>query len=274
MPILTAALLLLPATFAVAEDGISVTGTATVKGKPTEVEITGTITGEGEVANDASVKFRDGKKKATEAIDNLKNADLTMQTEGSDIHEVMDPAQQQRMMQGMGAGESPKVRVQISEKVKLRLKNVDKLDTDKLFETVLKLIDTSRDAGIAIGAAAPMNYYQMQMEMQNGGGGGGNLVQFKIPDTTDLQNEAYKQAIADARAKAQRVADLSGVKLGKVLSVHDNGVNSGQNNPNPYNPYNNGNSTNQVDKEASSGTLGDIPITVTLQVQFAIDKQP
>jgi uncharacterized protein YggE len=272
MPMLIAALLLVPAVGAnAADEGISVTGTATVKGKPTEVEITGTITGEGEIANDASVKFRDNKKKATDAIVNMKNADLAIDTEGSDIHEVVDPAQQQRMMQGMGAGETPKVRVQISEKVKLRLKNVDKVETQKLFEQVLKLIDTSRDAGITIGGGAPMNYYQMQMEMQNGGGGS-SLVQFKIPDTTDLQNEAYKQAIADARAKAQRIADLSGVKLGKVLSVHDEGVSPPQPQQQVY--YNGMMQTvNKEDpKEARSTTLADIPITVNLQVQFAIEK--
>jgi uncharacterized protein YggE len=268
---LTAAVLLLlsMAVTAQAEDGITVTGSATVKGKPSVVEISGTISGEGELANDASVKFHDTKKKATAAIENLKNPDLTMETEGSDIHEAMDPAQQQRIMQGMGNGETPKVRVNISETVKLRLKNVDKLETPKLFEQVLKLIDTSRDAGIVIGSAPPMNYYQMQMQMQNGGGN--NLVQFKIPDITDLENQAYKLAIADARTKAQRIADLSGVKLGKVLSVHDNGVTSGQQTQNPY--YNNGNNQqNSNEKEASSGTLGEIPVAVNLQVQFAIEK--
>jgi uncharacterized protein YggE len=268
MMMVATGLLLMPATLAsAAEEGIAVTGSATVKGKPTEVEITGTVTGEGELANDASVKFHDAKKKATAAIDNLKNADLSIESEGSDIHEVIDPAQQQRMMQGLGAGETPKVRVQISESVKLHLKNVDKMETAKLFETVLKLIDTSRDAGIAIGGAPPMNYYQMQLQMQNGGGNNNTLVLFKIPDTTELQNQAYKQAVADARAKAQRIADLSGVKLGKVLSVHDDGASSG-----PINQ--NGNNQNTIDKEASTGSLSDIPVTVTLQVQFAIEKQP
>ena len=268
MPLFVAVLLLSGSSLAQAEAGISVTGTATVKGKPTEVEISGTITGEGELANDASVKFRDGKKKATDAIANLKNEDLTMRTEGSDIHEIVDPAQQQRMMQGQGVGETPKVRVQISETVKLKLKNVDKMETPKLFETVLKLIDTSREAGVTVGGAAPMNYYQMQMQMQNGGGTS-NLVQFKIPDTTEMQNKAYKLAIEDARAKAQRVADLAGVKLGKVLNVTDSGVTSPQA---VQNGYNNGNNNSPVDKEATSGTLGEIPISVSVQVQFEIEK--
>ena len=80
LPLLAAATLMLLAGHAIAADeGISVTGVATVKAKPTEVEIDGTISGEGELANDASVKYHDSKKKATAAIDNLKNPDLTLE---------------------------------------------------------------------------------------------------------------------------------------------------------------------------------------------------
>ncbi len=255
------ALLLWAAVARAAEDGISVSGTATVKAKPTEIDIVGIVTGEGELANDASVKFHDTKKKALAALDNLKNSDLSVESEGSDIHDSVDPQQQMRMMQGQST-EPPKVRTQISERLTLKLKNADKLDPDKLMETVLKLVDTSRDAGLTIGPAPVTNVYQWQMQQQNGGGGGGeSLVQFKIPDTTELQTQACKEAIADARAKAQRIADLTGVKLGKVLSVHDYSATDSA-------PGGN----HAVDKEAVSSSIGDIPITVHVQVQFEIEK--
>jgi uncharacterized protein YggE len=259
------ALLLCAAVARAAEDGISVSGTATVKAKPTEIDIVGIVTGEGELANDASVKFHDTKKKALAALDNLKNPDLSVESEGSDIHDSVDPQQQMRMMQGQST-ESPKVRTQISERLTLKLKNADKLEPDKLLETVLKLVDTSRDAGLTIGPAPVTNVYQWQMQQQNGGGGGESLVQFKIPDTTELQTQACKEAIADARAKAQRIADLTGVKLGKVLSVHDYIATDTA-------PGGNANGGDHaVDKEAVSSSIGDIPITVHVQVQFEIEK--
>jgi uncharacterized protein YggE len=260
-------LLLNHAAFAT-DDGISVSGEATVKGHPTEVIIDGTISGEGELANDASVKYHDSKKKATAAIDNLKNADLSMKAMGSQVHEAVDPQQQQRIMQGMGGSEAVKVRVQISERLELTLKNADKMEPDKLLETVLKLIDTSRDAGIAIGPPPATNYYQMQIEAQNGGAS--SLVQFKIPDISDLQAQAYKQAIADARTKAQRIADLTGVKLGKVVSVHDDaGTTQTQQSWNPWLGMVGGDEKGS-EKEATSTTFGEIPITVHLKVQFEI----
>jgi uncharacterized protein YggE len=255
-----------------AEEGITVTGSGTVKARPSEVVLQGTVSGEGELANDASVKYRDSKKKAIAAIENLKNPDLTIDTNGSDVHEAVDPQQQQRMMQGMGGGETTKTRVQVSEHLKLTLKNADKLEPDKLMDTVLKLIDTSRDAGIQIGPPPATNYYEMQMQAQNGGGN--TLVMFKIPDTTQLQADACKQAVADAREKAQRIADLSGVKLGRVISVQDQGATSNIMAAMYFamNGMNGNNGDRAVTKEAASETFGEIPVTVHLQVVFEIQK--
>jgi uncharacterized protein YggE len=253
-----------------ADEGISVTGTATVKAKPSEVLIAGTVSGEGELANDAKVKYVDGKKKAIAALDNLKNPDLSVKADGSTIHEAIDPQQQQRMMQGMAAGETPKVRVNISERLELTLKNADKLESDKLLETVLKLIDTSRDSGMTIGPPQATNYYQIQMEAQSGGTA---LVQFKIPDTTDLQNQATKLAIADAKTKAQRIADLTGVKLGKVRSVQDEPPPAPQQASwNPWMGMVGGGNEHPEPNQASSNSFGEIPVTVTLHVQFEIEK--
>jgi uncharacterized protein YggE len=53
---------------------------------------------------------------------------------------------------------------------------------------------------------------------------GGNTVEgirFEISNQSDLYNQALEQAMTDARAKAERLADLSGAKLGEVLSITD-----------------------------------------------------
>ena len=38
-----------------------------------------------------------------------------------------------------------------------------------------------------------------------------------------MREEAYKKAMEDAKTRAQKLADLAGVKLGPILSVHDGG---------------------------------------------------
>lgn len=49
-----------------------------------------------------------------------------------------------------------------------------------------------------------------------------NGVNFTLEKPTDLQNQARKLAIADAKAKAQELASEAGLKLGKVVSVSEN----------------------------------------------------
>src|SRR5450432_580340 len=99
-------------------------------------------------------------------------------------------------------------------------------------ETTLKLIDFARDNGLQVGPGS-MNYYQVQMAMQSGAGM--SMIAFKIPDPAPLREKAYKLAIDDARSKATRLAELSGVKLGRILSVTDPDAGANKNeDPNNY----------------------------------------
>ena len=55
---------------------------------------------------------------------------------------------------------------------------------------------------------------------------GGDLTQiqgisFTIDDPAKLRDEARQEAVADAKAKAKRLAELSGVDLGKVMSISE-----------------------------------------------------
>ena len=251
-----------------ATNTISVSGSATVKGRPTSVVISGTLTGEAELAADASVKFGDQKKKVMGILTALKNPDLAIESQGSTIEQGNDPAMQQRIMNGMGGGEGGKPKVRITEQWKLVLRNADKQEPEKLLATVLKTIDAARDAGLQVGPPTPRNYYEMQMMSQNGGG----LASFKIADISDMQDQAYKAAVEDARHRAQRLADLSGVKLGRIVSAQDLGAGGSSENRMVYYGYNNSNDNPPVNKEASSNALTEIPVTARVSVQFEIAK--
>ena len=74
-------------------------------------------------------------------------------------------------------------------------------------------------------------FYQMQIAMQTGTSMA--MIAFKIPDAASLREEAYKLAVADARAKAAKLADLSGVKLGRILAVQDQDA-AAKNDPSNY----------------------------------------
>jgi uncharacterized protein len=54
-----------------------------------------------------------------------------------------------------------------------------------------------------------------------------NGLTFGLADPAPALNEARQEAVADARAKAELLAEAAGVKLGKVVSIGEMGVSSG-----------------------------------------------
>src|SRR5215217_924000 len=182
--------------------GITVGGLGQAKGKPQLVEFLAVASGEAELASDAIVKHRDTKRRALKAIEDLKIPGLSVESKGFAVNQAVDPNMQMMMMRGQ-TPTNTKQMVQVSEQLRIVLKDLDKLKDEDLMNTVLKVLDTARDGGLVIGPGSPTNYYQMQMMMQTGQAAG--LAAFKTPDPAQLRMQAYQKAMDDARAKAKRL---------------------------------------------------------------------
>ncbi len=251
-------------------DGITVIGNGEAKSRPTQVEISGLVAGDAELAADAIVKYRDAKKHAVDALNNLKLASLAIESQGFTVNQAMDQNMQMQMMRGMQAGANAKAKVQVAEQLRLVLKDLDKIENEKLMDTLLKVLDTAKDNGLVVGPGLPQNYYQMQMAMQQGRAQ--SMITFKLPDPKDLRDAAYKDAMDNARNRAQRLADLSGVKLGKIVSIRE-GVVGGSPNVNvSVDPYGNAMRAPTEGTDLTSQMFTEIPIKVALTVQFEIAK--
>ena len=93
-------------------------------------------------------------------------------------------------------------------------------------------------------------------------GGATNVsVSFGLADPKAAQAEARTQAIADARSRAQAMAGAAGVKLGQVMRVSDLTA-SGY----PSAGY----AINAAAPAASQLPVGELNVTVTVEVDFAI----
>ena len=138
--------------------GIAVAGTGESKGKPTIVELSGTVTGEAELASDAITKYRDNRARAVEAMDNLKIEGLKVKGSGVSISSALSPQAMQQLMNGMGTTGTGNARLQVSEPLKITITGVDKMSTEDLLATLVRIVDAGKDAGIAIGP---------QMDMQS-----------------------------------------------------------------------------------------------------------
>jgi hypothetical protein len=212
------------------------------------------------------------RRRGVEALNGLKLEGLKIESGGFAVNQGIDSAQAQAMMQG-NAAPAGKSRVTVNEQLKIVLSGLDKLKDEELMDTVLKVLDTGRDAGLQIGRPGPRNYYEMQMYYNSGqAAAAGGLVSFKLTEPDALRDQAYKLAMDDARKKAERLAALAGVKLGRIIAVKDAiSVNSG----NPQQAammamY--GVVAPQESAELSSGVFKEISVKVNLAVQFEIAK--
>jgi hypothetical protein len=117
-----------------------------------------------------------------------------------------------------------------------------------LLETLAKIVDAAKEAGVAFGPA-PGTRVSISSE------GPPAFATFSIDDASQLREKAETMAMEDARAKATRLAKLSGNRLGDIRSVQESQLYSA--------------SLRSLPPEMSS-KLDEIEINVTLQVSFQI----
>ncbi|HTL29632.1 MAG TPA: SIMPL domain-containing protein [Tepidisphaeraceae bacterium] len=269
--VLLAALFLAAAPLRAAEtDGITVIGNGEAKSRPTQVEISGLVAGDAELAADAIVKYRDAKKHAVDALTNLKLPSLVIESQGFTVNQALDPNMQAQVMRGMNPGNNAKAKVQVAEQIRLVLKDLDKIESEKLMDTLLKVLDTAKDNGLVVGPGLPQNYYQWQMAMQQNRGQ--SMISFKLPDPKELRDAAFKDAMENAKARAARLAELSGVKLGKIISVREGAPSQNTNVNINYDPWGNAIRGQAEGSDLTSQMFTEIPLKVALTVQFEIVK--
>jgi uncharacterized protein YggE len=100
---------------------------------------------------------------------------------------------------------------------------------------------------------------------------GGDLTQiqgisFTIDDPTTLRDQAREDAVNDAKARAQRLADTAGVKLGEPISITESSVSP----PVPI-AADMRNALGAAEQAATPIEAGELDVNLTVQVVFAID---
>ena len=258
---------------AFADEGIIVRGSGSASARPTEIEMSATLTGEAELAADARVKFRDAKRRAMAAMAGLKDPELSVIPGGISVGTGVGANAQMMIMRGMAVPSTPQ-NVRLTEISRIIVSHTDKLEPDEMFDKLLKILDVAKDSGYQIGPPPAKNYYEVQIRAQEGSEGIAT-VSFKLPDSAALREKAYKAAIDDAKSKAAQLAELSGAKLGRIISVREDGAGKSDAEPESLIVSIYGGRANKEaneDKAISSSTSGELTLSVGLTVQFEIAK--
>ena len=136
------------------------------------------------------------------------------------------------MMNGMGGGQNEPAPTEISGILRVELMNLENMPKDEIWKLVGKVLDAVRDAGGAVGPSAS----DMQMARWYGRMQPNTMVKFVLSDLKPLREQSYERAVADARARGDRLARLSGTKLAGVAAVHETQIpgDGPDQNRNPY----------------------------------------
>jgi uncharacterized protein YggE len=240
-------------------EGFTVVGKGYVSAKPNLFEIELEVSAASELTADAIVKFRDAKKRIRDAFSALKLANVAVEERGllMDQKGMMDTPYYFRGM----ANSRTKTEVQLSRKLIVTGSDIRKLDEEGVMQLSGKLLDVAQDAGAKVGPQNPgYYYYYYDFPPRNTNG----LVRFVLDDLDKLQEQAYEKAIADARARAERLARLSRVELGPIVAIRELTV-----------PGERAASDDEAPrKRMEVSKFQEIPVRVELLVRFEVSPKP
>ncbi len=239
-------------------EGLTVAGKGAVSARPDLLEIDLDVVASSELTADSIVKYRDARRKIQEAFAALKLENVTMEERGLLVNKK--GAMSSRYFFGMSDQSTrAKTEVQLSRKLVVKGNAIRKMDEDALLQLTGKLLDVAQDAGARVGGASdfdPYDYYYGNPRKSEG------LVRFVLDDFESLQEEAYEKAIADAQARAQRLARLSQVELGPIVAVREINVPGEAQQPPEDDEV--------PRKRLVSSKFQEIPVRVELLVRFEV----
>jgi uncharacterized protein len=246
-------------------DGFAVIGKGTAVAMPNRLEIELEVSASSELSADAIVKYRDAKKRLQDAFATLKMSNVAVEERGLLVDQKGQAYNPYYM--DMPPARKGKVEVQLRRKLVVGVSNLRSMDEEALLQLVAKLLDVAQDAGGKVGGgsdAMPYYYYRSNE--------GNKLVRFILDDYDALQEKAYGEAIADARAKAGRLAKLSGVELGRIVGIREVLV-SGEKSSAMAMAFYYGIPASSNDEEVprkrlESSRFQEIPVRVELHVRF------
>ncbi len=241
-------------------EGFTVSGRGIVMARPNVVEIDLSVSSASELTADAIVKYRDARRMLRDAFAALKLGNIAVEERGL----LVD---QKGMMGnpywfgGFQPNQRNKTEVQLSRKLVVRGTDIRKMDEDAVLQLVAKLLDVAQDAGGHVGTQFEFNPYFYSWPPPQSPG----LVRFVVEDFDKHQEEAYEKAVADARARAERLARLSKVELGPIVAIREVSV-PADIMPSP--------DDERQRKRLETSKFQEVPVRVELLVRFEVISKP
>ena len=192
---------------------IEVTGSGSASAKPDLLVVSAFVTAQEKTAKKVLSEFAKTKKAIQEAINPMDFPDVEIKLMDSRFNTNLDSEQ---MMMGAADGPVPDG-YSLSQPIQIRIALAPEDNEKTTLQLLAKLVDKAETAGISFDEASdPMMDFSVQT--------GGSLASGDLKDRESLADEATKQAFANAKSQAEKLAALAGGKLGKVISIRESGA--------------------------------------------------
>ncbi|HUY91469.1 MAG TPA: SIMPL domain-containing protein [Pirellulales bacterium] len=258
------------------ESGITVSGTGEVLAKPTRVEIDLSAGAAAELTGDAIVKYQDSLRRTLDAFKKMQLKNLTIEQRSLSFQSTSGAAAANAFAQPGRAPSTAKSQIDITRALRIVLTETDKLSEQELMETIGKLLDAAKDAGAKIGDGASN---ALMLRMMGQSASSIPVVTFVVEDVAAAREKAYQQAFDQAKARAARLSNLAGQRLGRVESVEEGLETNAKDESGVQEKmitaiYGISSNTDNEESRLTSQKLADIPVRVTLRVRFALEEEP
>lgn len=211
---------------------VEVVGESEAEVKPDVAQLTARLFGTGKTAIKAYKTFQSQKESFNTAINPMMFEDLALKYEGVKTSQMPPTAAAEGVVAFGGAAPvAPKVgegEFMIAEEVRVRLNGLGGKNAGEVETEIMKLVDTAKEAKVVliqgggaspfmpqVASTQPVAKYTLSKELLR-----------------DTRARNYKKALQDAKARAQTLADLSGAKLGRVLTIVEGKADAAEASPN------------------------------------------
>ncbi len=191
---------------------IAVTGSGSASAPPNYVILRGTIRGQGNSGKEAAEKHAEARAKVEKAFANpIEKVSLRFRGEKPTATSSFEGPG--AALAGIGGGDDEK-KIVITETVELRIDFENDMERNHIARKIGEMLDKATKAGVQVSRPAG------QMAMMLGGMSQG-IAEFALASPAKVRRDAYKAALKDAQSRAQALAELANVKLGKVVSIEE-----------------------------------------------------
>lgn len=200
------------------EGRLSTWGVGEAAGQPNAMVMDLYVSGRGELAEDALVKYRSAKERAMDKFEGMDLEGLDVHEGGMSLQYAYDQQQLNQVRQALAQGKESDIQPSVvaGEAFTLVLRGLDGMNVKARTAAMVKIIETVKDSGLSLGTSGP------EMMQQYGYGGKPmSAFEFRVEGAGEVVERARAAALADAKRRAERLAEQAGLKLGRIVSVSE-----------------------------------------------------